>query len=199
MVLQRDKKVTVIRSVTYYTCSVTLNQRALNCTLGNSKELSFIAERSEENMEDQLLSYMVLYVSFRVCQWMYRKFCVGEQRQGLFPFSIEVGEPNPFGVQLSLPNTHNLSSVFPCSLTFLYLFKMNTSLFHKHFPAPLARQELAQVQAHSRIGLGQLASRSHPSPYVFCVFCQSMGKLSEAEWDGGRGSDKGDARRMSSI
>lgn len=51
---------------------------------------------------------------------------------------------------------------------FLYLFKMNTSLFHKHFPAPLARQELAQVQAHSRVGLGQLASSSRPNPYTFC-------------------------------
>lgn len=45
---------------------------------------------------------------------------------------------------------------------------MNTSLFHKHFPAPFAGQELAQVQAHSRVGLGQLASNSHPNPYVFC-------------------------------
>lgn len=69
MVLQREKKATVIRSVTYYTCSVTLNQRAMNCTFGNSKELSFIAERSKENMEDQLLSYMV---------FMYRSQFVSE-------------------------------------------------------------------------------------------------------------------------
>lgn len=58
MVLQREK-VTVIRSITYYTCSVTLNQRAMNCTFGNSKELPFIAERSKQNLEEQLLSYMV--------------------------------------------------------------------------------------------------------------------------------------------
>jgi len=31
----------------------------MNCTFGNSKELPFIAERSEQNLEDQLLSYMV--------------------------------------------------------------------------------------------------------------------------------------------
>lgn len=65
----KRKKVTAIRCVTYYTCSVTLNQRAMNCTFGNSKELSFKAERSKENMEDQLLSYMV---------FMYRSQFVSE-------------------------------------------------------------------------------------------------------------------------
>lgn len=31
----------------------------MNCAFGNSKELPFIAERSEENLEEQLLSYMI--------------------------------------------------------------------------------------------------------------------------------------------
>lgn len=31
----------------------------MNCTFGNSKELPFIAERSKQNLEEQLLSYTV--------------------------------------------------------------------------------------------------------------------------------------------
>lgn len=31
----------------------------MNCTFGNSKELPFISERSKQNLEEQLLSYLV--------------------------------------------------------------------------------------------------------------------------------------------
>lgn len=53
---------------------------------------------------------------------------------------------------------------------------MNTSLFHKHLPAPFARQELAQAQAHSRAGWGQLGNSSHPNPPMICKALSVHGK-----------------------
>ena len=68
MVLQREKSNC---NKVYYLlyCSVTLNQRVMNCTFGDSKELSFIAERLKWNLEEQLLSYVV---------FMYRSQCASE-------------------------------------------------------------------------------------------------------------------------
>lgn len=103
------RKVTVIRSAPSYTCSVTLTQRAMNCTFGNSKELSFIAERSKENMEDQLLSCMVfMYGSQTVSE--FKGNSVLENRYRACSFSAFKQE-NPIPLVHSCPSpTH---TIFP--------------------------------------------------------------------------------------
>lgn len=80
-----------------------------------------------------------------------------------------------------LPNTHSLSSVFPCYSMCLYLFKTNTSLFHKRFPVPLARPKLSRAQTRSRVGLGQLTSMrwlSHP----LWLFAKALSVHGKALW-----------------
>lgn len=125
----------------------------MNCTFGNSKELPFIAERSKKNLEEQLLSYMVFMYRSQFASEFTGISMLGNRERACSLLVLKEENPTPFACNPPPPtNTHSLSSIFLCFCVYLYLLKTNTSLFHKHFPVPLARQNLAQAQTCSRVG-----------------------------------------------